>query len=336
MFLIQFEIAYSEETYSKYFSNEKGIVSIMYHRFNESEYPSTNIQMEIFKNHVSIIKSSGYKFLNPKSLPDIFNEEKLEKKFLLSIDDGYYSFYENAWPYLKKNKIPFIIFISTEAIGKKGYMNWKEIKEIEEYDFVTIGNHSHSHDYLVNFEFEDFKKDIKKSIEIFERNLGYNPIFFSYPFGEWSSNQKKYISNLFQFAFGQHSGVIDLNKDKHELPRFPINEKYGDLERFKFLVNLLPFQYKKIYPEEKTIELNNPPEMKVEFFKEQKIDNINCFSNEGKGWDNSKFKITNNTLIFQFRDKFKTRRGRINCSIKDSEGWRWFGVQFVIKDIKEN
>ena len=128
MFLIQFEIAYSEETYSKYFSNEKGIISIMYHRFNESEYPSTNIQMEIFKNHVSVIKSSGYKFLNPKLLPDIFNEEKLEKKFLLSIDDGYYSFYENAWPYLKKNKIPFIIFISTEAIGKKGYMNWKEIK----------------------------------------------------------------------------------------------------------------------------------------------------------------------------------------------------------------
>ena len=36
------------------------------------------------------------------------------------------------------------------------------------------------------------------------------------------------------------------------------------------------------------IDNNNPPKMKIEFFKEQKIDNINCFSNEGNGWDNSK------------------------------------------------
>ncbi len=320
----------------KYYSNDSGILSLMYHRFNESKYPSTNIQMDVFEKHINSIKSSGYKFLNPKTLPKIFLEEKLEKKFLLTIDDGYNSFYKNAWPYLKENKIPFIIFISTEAVGKNGYMSWDQIKEIEKFDFVSIGNHSHSHDYLVNFSFDEFKADIKKSIKIFETNLGYNPLFFSYPFGEWNSNQKEFISKYFGYAFGQHSGVIDLNKDKYELPRFPINEKYGDLVRFKFIVDLLPFQYKKIYPDEKMIDNNNPPEMKVEFFKEQKISNINCFSNEGNGWDNSKLEIENNILKINFRDKFNTRRGRINCSIKDEDGWRWFGVQFVLKNIKEN
>ena len=75
--------------------------------------------------------------------------------------------------------------------------------------------------------------------------------------GEWSLNQKKFVSNYFSFAFGQHSGVIDLNKDPYELPRFPINEKYGDLERFKFIVNLLPFQYKNIIPEEKVLSKSN-------------------------------------------------------------------------------
>ena len=147
-------------------------------------------------------------------------------------------------------------------------MGWDEIKEIEKYDFVTIGNHSHSHDYLVNFSFDKFKEDINKSIAIFRSNLGYNPIFFSYPFGEWNSKQKEYISKYFDFAFGQHSGVIDLNKDKYELPRFPINEKYGNMERFSFLVKLLPLQYKKVYPEEKMLEINNPPKVKIEFFKD--------------------------------------------------------------------
>ena len=42
--------------------------------------------------------------------------------------------------------------------------------------------------------------------------------------------------------------MIDINKDKFELPRFPINEKYGDLNRFEFLSKLLPLQYKNIYP----------------------------------------------------------------------------------------
>ena len=334
--LIQFGIAYSEDTYSKYFANEKGIVSIMYHRFNESNYPSTNIQMEIFKKHIDSIKIAGFDFLNPNLLDEIFYKEKAEKKFLLTIDDGYESFYKNAWPYLKENKIPFIIFISTEAVGKNGYMNWSQIKELEKNDFVSIGNHSHSHDYLVNFSSNDFEEDIKKSIRIFENNLGYNPIFFSYPFGEWSLIQKTFIMNNFKFAFGQHSGVIDLNKDKYELPRFPINEKYGDINRFSFLVNLLPLQYKKVFPEDKMITDNNPPVMKVEFFDEQNINNLNCFSNEGNGWDNSQLEIENNILKINFRDKFKSRRGRINCSLKDNEGWRWFGVQFVVKDIIEN
>jgi peptidoglycan/xylan/chitin deacetylase (PgdA/CDA1 family) len=307
----------------------------MYHRFNEAKYPSTNIQMNVFKQHISSIKDSGYSFLNPVVLPNIFFQEKTEKKFLLTIDDGYNSFYDYAWPYLKENKIPFLIFISTEAVGKKGYMNWEQIKEIERYEFVSIGNHSHSHDYLINFSFNDFKKDITKSIELFKNNIGYNPLFFSYPFGEWDQQQKKFISENFEFAFGQHSGVIDMNKDQHELPRFPINEKYGDLKRFKFIIDLLPLQYKKILIEG-IQEKRNPPKMSVEFFKDQKIDNINCFSNEGDGWDKSQIKINNNNLEVFFRDKFFTRRGRINCSINDNEGWRWFGAQFVFKEILEN
>ena len=91
----------------------------------------------------------------------------------------------------------------------------------------------------------------------------------------------------------------------------------------------MPFQYKKVFPEEKMIDNNNPPQMKVEFFKEQKIENINCFSNEGAGWDNSKIVIKENILKIIFRDKFNSRRGRVNCSIKDIEGWRWFGIQFT-------
>ena len=324
----------AEENNSKYFSHDLGVLSLMYHRFEENKYPSTNIKMNAFKDQINIIKNNNFSFYNPKDFKLNFKKPKIDKKILITIDDAFSSFYNNAWPYLKENKIPFILFVSTEPIGKHGYMSWEQIKEIENEDFVYIGNHSHSHEYLINYEFENFKNDIDKSIKIFNEKLGYNPIFFSYPFGEYSLEQKKYIKKNFKFAFGQHSGVIDINKDPYELPRFPINEKYGDLKRFKFLINLLPLQYKKITPEDKYIIQNdNPPKMIVEFFKNQKnLENINCFSNEGDKWDKTNLKIKNNILQIEFREKFLFRRGRINCSLNDNGNWRWFGVQFSIKD----
>ena len=42
----------SDENNIKYYSDDAGVLSLMYHRFNESKYPSTNIQMEVFKNQI--------------------------------------------------------------------------------------------------------------------------------------------------------------------------------------------------------------------------------------------------------------------------------------------
>ena len=318
---------------NKKFSNDRGILSIMYHRFEENKYPSTNIKMDIFKKHMSLINERGYNFFHPKEFQEKFFVAKKEKKILLTIDDAFSSFYNNAWPYLKKNKIPFILFVSTEHIGKTGYMTWSQIKEIENEEFGFIGNHSHSHDYLINFTFDEFKSDIDKSIKIFTNNLGYNPRYFSYPFGEYSLKQKNYIKNKFDIAFGQHSGVIDINKDFYELPRFPINEKYGDLERFKFLLNLYPLEYKSISIKDMLIlEKNNPPKFHIKFFKEQtNLKNINCFSNEGGDWKDTNIKLEEEKLYIILKEKFKPRRGRINCSLKENDTWKWLGLQFVIK-----
>jgi len=322
----------AEEQNIKSYSDDRGILALMYHRFDENKYPSTNIQMDVFIQQIKIIRNLKYKFYNPKNFEKNFHIKKAEKKILITIDDAFSSFYEIAWPYLKEEKIPFILFVSTEAIGKNGYMTWDQIKELEKEANVYLGNHSHTHDYLVDLKNEDFIKDINTATEIFIENLGYNPIFFSYPFGEYSNLIKKHIIKNFKFSFGQHSGVIDINKDQYELPRFPINEKYGDLKRFKFLINLQPLQYKILYPDDKYLILDNPPKFSVEFFDNQKnLSNINCFSDEGNQWRKSNINFSKNLLKINFREKFLFRRGRVNCSLNDDGIWRWFGVQFSVK-----
>ena len=187
---------------------------------------------------------------------------------LLTIDDAFESFYINAWPVLKNKKIPFILFVSTREIGKYGYMTWNQIKELEANELVTIGNHSHSHEYLIDWNDEKTKDDLDNSIKIFKKRLGYSPKVFSYPFGEYSTKLKNIVASLnFKFAFGQHSGVVDTSKDFLELPRFPINEKYGELKRFKSILKTLPFPFKNIFPEDKYLKKeDNPPEVKITFF----------------------------------------------------------------------
>mgnify|MGYP001240665067 FL=1 len=323
----------AQENNVKYFSNDSGVLSIMYHRFNESKYPSTNISMDIFKKHIDLILDADLTFYNPKDFVDEFDFPKKEKKILLTVDDAFRSFYDNAWPYLKKKQIPFVLFVSTGPVGNNGYMNWDQIKEIENSEFGLIGHHSHSHDYLIDKSEDVFLNDIKKSNLIFRQKLGYVPTLFSYPFGEYSGFMKDYISRNFKIAFGQHSGIIDVNKNRFELPRFPINEKYGEIKRFKSIINYYPLEYENLEPEEKKLSKeNNPPKFKVKFFDDQKnIENINCYSNEGDKWMKSSIKLIGKELTIEFREPFLPRRGRINCSVNDNGKWRWFGTQFIIR-----
>ena len=324
----------SDENNIKYYSGDEGVLSLMYHRFNENKYPSTNIQMNVFKDQMEIIKNSNYTFSNPKQFVENFDTPKPNKEILITIDDAFESFFLEAWPYLKKNKVPFILFVSTEPVGKKGYMTWDQIKEVEAEEFTVIGHHSHSHGYLIDVDNDLFISDIEKANKIFLNNLGYIPNLFSYPFGEYSKFMRDYISQHFDYAFGQHSGVIDLNKDKFELPRFPINENYGDLKRFNSIINSFPLEYEQLLPLEKTLSAeNNPPKFKVKFFSEQNnINNINCYSNELDQWEKSDTILENNILTIKFRGPFVPRRGRINCSLNENGKWRWFGIQFPIKE----
>ena len=135
-------------------------------------------------------------------------------------------------------------------MGKEVIWIGKRLSEIEKFDFAIIGHHSHTHEYLIEMSESEFIKDIETATKIFEIILICSRNFFL-SFGEYSEYMKKYISKNFKIAFGQHSGVIDVNKNKFELPRFPINEKYGDLKRFKSLINYLPLEYKKLEPIEK-------------------------------------------------------------------------------------
>ena len=62
------------------------------------------------------------------------------------------------------------------------------------------------------------------------------------------------------------------------------------------------------------------------------IQNINCYSNEGNVWRKSNIEFINsNELKILIKEKFKSERGRINCSLLEKNSkWRWLGIQYVV------
>jgi poly-beta-1,6-N-acetyl-D-glucosamine N-deacetylase len=317
--------------------SEKGIIALMYHRFEENKYPSTNIRINDFIKHIELMKNSNIEFINEKTLKEIILKKKnySEKKILLTIDDAFLSFYKNAWPILQKEKIPFILFVNTREINNRhpNYMSWDQIREIHQSNLGIIGGHSFSHEYLAFATEDEVIKDINKSIEDYKRELNFNPEIFSYPFGEYSLEVKNIVKKLgYVMAFGQHSGVIHQRSDIFELPRFPINESYGTLDRFSFLLNTSPLPYKFFKPDEKLLKTNNPPNIEIEF--EQNVRNINCFTNEGGSWKKSEITyLDNNWIRVLLKEKYQPRRGKINCTLKMKDGsWGWLGKQFIVSD----
>jgi len=317
--------------------SEKGIIALMYHRFEENKYPSTNIRINDFIKHIELMKNSNIEFIDEKTLKEIILKKKnySEKKILLTIDDAFLSFYKNAWPILQKEKIPFILFVNTREINNRhpNYMSWDQIREIHQSNLGIIGGHSFSHEYLAFATEDEVIKDINKSIEDYQRELNFNPEIFSYPFGEYSLEVKNIVKKLgYVMAFGQHSGVIHQRSDIFELPRFPINESYGTLDRFSFLLNTSPLPYKFFKPDEKLLKTNNPPNIEIEF--EQNVRNINCFTNEGGSWKKSEITyLDNNWIRVLLKEKYQPRRGKINCTLKMKDGsWGWLGKQFIVSD----
>ena len=80
----------------------------MYHKFNVSKYPSTNIKLEQLESHLQELSKSKY---NVKSLEyivdNIINDIELPKNTIgISVDDADRSFLEVAWPRLKKLGFP--------------------------------------------------------------------------------------------------------------------------------------------------------------------------------------------------------------------------------------
>ena len=309
-------------------AQENSVSVFVYHRFGEGKYPSTNIKISQFKSHIKEIKDNNYTVLTVDQIVDnlIQNKDFANKTIGLTIDDAFKSIYTKAWPILKKSELRFTIFVSTAAVNSNSnnYMNWEQIKELTNYG-VTIGHHTKSHFHLPNKSKETLISEIEDANKDFLKHLGYVPNIFAYPYGEYSLEIKEVVKKYFKASFGQQSGSIYKEIDLFELPRYALNEQYGDMKRFKFASNSYGLKIKNILPENKVIKETNPP--LLGFTLIENVDNlIKCYPSHNIKANLTK--LSDKRIEVRFDKSFPQGRTRVNCPVNDKGKWRWTGFQF--------
>ncbi len=304
----------------------------MYHKFGVSKYPSTSVTIEQFESHLEEFIREKYNILDLEFIIDtIINDGDLPKNTIgISIDDADKSFIETGWPLFKKYSIPVTLFVTTGTIANnnKSYLNWDQIRKLKS-EGVTIGAHSHTHAHMPDLKIDDLRKEIELSNKIFLRELGEIPTLFAYPYGETSTEIISLIKEYkFKVAFGQHSGVINETSNMYYLPRFSLNEKYGELDRVKFAASSKGLGVYDFIPVNQTIS-ENPPFIGFSLLDEKLTNSLNCFIFDMKGQvDKEMFKF-NERIEIRLSRELSKGRSRINCTAKDLDGmWRWFGHQF--------
>jgi peptidoglycan/xylan/chitin deacetylase (PgdA/CDA1 family) len=311
-----------------------GAVVTMYHRFGENDYPSTNIRIAQFEEHLEELKNERYRV---RPLPEIIKALKTGKPLAdhtiaITVDDAFLSVYEHAWPRLKAAGLPFTLFVATGVIDRKvqGYMNWDQIRELNDAG-VTIGSQTKSHPHMTTLDRQALKRELAESNQRFVEELKEKPALFAYPYGEHSLMVRKAVADAgFEAAFGQHSGVAHGGMDTLTLPRFALNERYGGIDRFRLVTNALPLPVSDVLPKDPLLS-ENPPAFG--FTLDSSIGNpasLSCFaSSEGE----THLEYLEQRVEVRLKQPFPPGRSRINCTMPGPDNrWRWFGTQFVVPE----
>ncbi len=304
---------------------ESNITVLMYHRLGDDKYPSTSISQELFEEHIKYLIEENIKVLPITELSRYLKKEihLPNKTVFITIDDAYKSFFQNGFPILKKNKLPFSIFVSSNYVSnaeESDFMSWSMLREVSDSNGLIL-NHSKSHESLVGIDIQILKKEIEQNQIEIEKNIGKQPKIFSYPYGESSESVEEVVKRLnYEIAFSQHSAPIHLNQNKYRLPRYALNDEFGTLKRFKMILKTKPLQ---IYNSSFDGAIISTDKLHFSFLSKFPSKLINCFVNNSA----SIIKKDQGKKVKLFLSELKNGvRYRINCTYSNKRGEIfWYG-----------
>lgn len=307
-------------------------VFLMYHRFGDDRYPATNVRLDQFEAHIEILTGGRYTVLPVAEIVEALRTGKPlpERTVGITIDDAFLSVYAEAFPRLRAAGLPFTLFVATDPVnqGRADYMSWDQLREMRDAG-VDIGAHTGSHLHMADVGPARNLTEMRRSLKRLDAALGVRPALFAYPYGEAGLEVMKVIGEFgFAAAFGQHSAATHRTADPLFLPRFALNEQYGNTDDFLRRIDTVGLPVRDVTPADTYLRNGNPPA--VGFTVERSIPSLG-----GLACYHSQFGLVEHEVLgthrveIRFPEPFAAGRSRINCTRPAADGrWYWFGMQY--------
>jgi len=309
-------------------------VILMYHRFGEDGFPSTNVRIAQFEDHIRTLTGGPYTVLPVAEIVDTLRagRELPDRTVGITIDDAYRSVYTEAFPRLKAAGLRFTLFVATDAVDRRlpDFLTWDQVREMRDAG-NDIGAHSASHLHMTEADAATNRVEMTRSLKRLKEELGAAPVLFAYPYGEASIAVWNVIREFgFTTGFGQHSGAAHTTSQPFYLPRFALNETYSDLESFILRVDARALPIEDMTPEDPDLRVRNPP--LVGFTVGASIPSLQglaCYHSQFGAVDIEQ--LGRHRIEIRFPAPLDAGRTRLNCTKPAGQGrWYWYGTQFYV------
>lgn len=166
-----------------------------------------DISPSLFEEYLKALKKSDYQTFFVSDIPNILSDQisYSSRSAVLTFDDGYEDFYTVVFPLLKKYQMKATIYIIYDYIGRSGFLNDDEIKELIKSQLVEIGSHTLDHLYLKLVPERIAYKQIFESKQLLEKRFSIKVNTFAYPYGAFN---KKTIDLIKEAGYTTAVSVI--------------------------------------------------------------------------------------------------------------------------------
>ena len=174
-------------------ADAKRIPILMYHSISDEKekshpYYHVNTSPAVFDAHMRYLHKNNYSVINLQDLEKSFDMRDSSEYVVITFDDGFYDFFTNAFPILKKYNFSATVFLPTgfihnERLSFKGKecMTWNEVRYLQSKG-INFGSHTVTHPQLNNLSTKEIENEIKLSKNKIEDETGITVESFSYPF----------------------------------------------------------------------------------------------------------------------------------------------------------
>ncbi len=206
-----------------------GVPVLCYHQFKTEPRTVYDISPAAFRGQMEYLRRNGYQVIPLSRLVEALagGADLPEKTVVLTIDDGYQSVYQHAFPILKEYGYPATLFLYINFINYKGAsLRWPQIKEMMAAG-IDIGSHSFSHLKLNKGRDETereyrrrMEKELLQSKYYLEKKLDLDIPWFSYPYGVYDLELKKMVAAYgYRAAVVLNGGVVGQGTDSYAINR---------------------------------------------------------------------------------------------------------------------